>query len=176
MAELPNAIHERVQALCKQGDTLAKKRLYPAALEQYWAAWDLLPQPPTDWQAAAWILAAIGDVNFLGGDFLAGGGNLSLAMHCPGAIGNSFLHLRLGKSRPSGRRVGSRLHGGRCRHFRRSGQVFHVPEIPAPTASGWVVTHQRRRPVGADAKHLVHFPVMMSSTQALSHSTFVFHY
>jgi hypothetical protein len=48
-------------------------------------------------EAAAWILAAIGDVNFLTGDFAAGRDNLSLAMHCPGGIGNPFLHLRLGQ-------------------------------------------------------------------------------
>ncbi|WP_439632229.1 tetratricopeptide repeat protein [Gemmata sp.] len=97
MAALSDDAHEHIQALCKQGDVLAKKRLYPAALEQYWAAWDLLPEPQTDWQAATWILAAVGDANFLSGDFTAGRDNLSLAMHCPGAIGNPFLHLRLGQ-------------------------------------------------------------------------------
>jgi hypothetical protein len=39
----------------------------------------------------------VGDANFLGGDFAAGRDNLSNAMHCPGAIGNPFLHLRLGQ-------------------------------------------------------------------------------
>jgi hypothetical protein len=32
----------------------------------------LLPEPQTDWEAATWILAAIGDANFLGDDFTAG--------------------------------------------------------------------------------------------------------
>ena len=49
------------------------------------------------WEAATWILAAVGDVNFLGGDYVAGRDNLSNAMRCPGAIGNPFLHLRLGQ-------------------------------------------------------------------------------
>jgi hypothetical protein len=44
-----------------------------------------------------WILAAVGDANFLGGYFQAGRDNLSKAMHCPDAIGNPFLHLRLGQ-------------------------------------------------------------------------------
>jgi len=97
MVELSDETHERIQSLCKKGDVLAKQSKYPAALEQYWAAWDLLPEPRTDWEAATWILAAIGDANFLGGDFTAGRDNLSLAMHCPDAIGNPFLHLRLGQ-------------------------------------------------------------------------------
>jgi hypothetical protein len=95
MAELSNETHERIQAVCKKGDVLANKGMYPAPLEQYWAAWDLLPEPQTDWEAATWILAAIGDANFLGGDFTASRDNLSMAMHCPDAIGNPFLHLRL---------------------------------------------------------------------------------
>ena len=97
MAELSDETHERIQALCKKGDALAKKGNYPAALEQYWAAWDLLPEPQTDWEAATWILAAVGDANFLGGDYVAGRDNLTMAMHCPNAIGNPFLHLRLGQ-------------------------------------------------------------------------------
>jgi tetratricopeptide (TPR) repeat protein len=97
MAELPDETHERIQKLCKEGDALANTGRYPAALEQYWAAWDMLPEPQTDWEAATWILAAIGNANFLGGDFAAGVDNLSMAMHCPDAIGNPFLHLRLGQ-------------------------------------------------------------------------------
>lgn len=97
MAELPTLVHERIKDLCKQGDELAESGDYPTAIQKYWVAWDLLPEPKTDWQAATWLLAAIGDANFLGGDFIAGRDNLSMAMHCPNAIGNPFLHLRLGQ-------------------------------------------------------------------------------
>lgn len=97
MAELDDAVHERIQGLCAEGESLAKRAEYAAALKKYWAAWDLLPEPQTDWEAATWIMAAIGDANFLGGDFVAGRDNLSRAMHCPEAIGNPFLHLRLGQ-------------------------------------------------------------------------------
>lgn len=97
MAQLDDAIHGRIRTLCAEGDKLAKHAEYSAALEKYWAAWDLLPEPQTDWEAATWILAAVGDANFLGRDYVAGRDNLSLAMHCPDAIGNPFLHLRLGQ-------------------------------------------------------------------------------
>ena len=97
MAELSDDIHDRIRVLCEEGDSLAETGDYPAALGRYWAAWDSLPEPRTDWEAATWILTAIGDANFLGEDFVAGRDNLSLAMRCPNAIGNPFVHLRLGQ-------------------------------------------------------------------------------
>jgi tetratricopeptide (TPR) repeat protein len=97
MAALSDEVHDQIQQLCQAGDALAEAGQFPAALEKYWAAWDLLPEPQTDWNAATWILAAIGDANFLGGDYAAGRDNLATAMHCPDAIGNPFLHLRLGQ-------------------------------------------------------------------------------
>jgi hypothetical protein len=66
-------------------------------LKKYGAAWDLLPEPKTQWEAATWILGTIGDVSFQSGDFGAGRDKLSLAMQCPDAIGNPFLHLRPGQ-------------------------------------------------------------------------------
>ena len=97
MSELSQHIHSEIQRLCALGDKDAERRQYPAALASYWAAWDLVPEPKTDWEAATWILGAIGDANFLTGDYVAGRDNLCNAMHCPGAIGNPFLHLRLGQ-------------------------------------------------------------------------------
>ena len=97
MAALQKEVHDRIKVFCRKGDRFAQSGNYSSALEQYWAAWDLLPEPQTEWEAATWILAAIGDSNFLGKDFVAGRDNLSMAMHCPNAIGNAFLHLRLGQ-------------------------------------------------------------------------------
>lgn len=97
MAQLGAITHFRIKRLCAKGDRLAERSQYSAALKHYWSAWNLLPEPQTDWEAATWILAAIGDANFLSGDFVAGRDNLAVAMHCPDAIGNPFLHLRLGQ-------------------------------------------------------------------------------
>jgi hypothetical protein len=97
MTELPDTIHKEVKRLCAAGDQQAERQAYPDALSSYWAAWDLLPEPKTDWEAATWILVAIGDANYLGGDYVAGRDNLSNAMRCPGAIGNPFIHFRLGQ-------------------------------------------------------------------------------
>jgi tetratricopeptide (TPR) repeat protein len=95
--ELDDAVYEELKQYCASGDALAKTGDFTAALKQYSLAWDLLPEPKTEWGAATWILAAIGDANFLSGDFEAGRDNLSTAMHCPDGLGNPFLHLRLGQ-------------------------------------------------------------------------------
>jgi len=97
MAELSGELDAEIKRLCAAGDAQAERRQFSEALAHYWAAWDLLPEPKTEWEAATWILAAVGDANFLGGDYTAGRDNLSNAMHCPDAIGNPFLHLRLGQ-------------------------------------------------------------------------------
>lgn len=99
MSELSEDVHSKVQRLCAVGDAQAKQKHFPEALQSYWAAWNLLQEPKTELEAATWVLAAIGDTNFLSGDFEAGRDNLShaMAMQCPGAIGNPFLHLRLGQ-------------------------------------------------------------------------------
>jgi len=49
------------------------------------------------WEASTWILAAIADACFLMGKRKSARQALEYAMTCPGAIGNPFLHLRLGQ-------------------------------------------------------------------------------
>ena len=97
MGELPNHTYDRIRQLCAEGDELADSERFADAIGKYRAAWDLLPEPRTQWEAATWILGAIGDASFLGGDFGSGRDALTEAMHCPDAIGNPFLHLRLGQ-------------------------------------------------------------------------------
>lgn len=94
---LDDATHAEIKRRCALGDGHVERAEYPQALTQYWATWDLLPEPKTQWNAATWILGAIGDANFASGDYAAGRDNLSNAMFCPGAVGNPFLHLRLGQ-------------------------------------------------------------------------------
>ena len=97
MAELPDSVYDEIKRLCAVGDEHAERQAYPDALASYWAAWDLLPEPKTEWEAATSILVAIGEANYLGGEYVAGRDNLSNAMRCPGAIGNPFIHFRLGQ-------------------------------------------------------------------------------
>lgn len=83
--------------LIDAGEALAANGRYPEALDAYWQAWDRISEPKSDLPVALQLLAAIGDANFLGRDFQACRDNLASAMHLPDAIGNPFLHLRLGQ-------------------------------------------------------------------------------
>ncbi len=97
MPPISNALQSEIDRLCAEGDAHADLDRFPDALALYWQAWDLLPEPKIDYDAATWILAAVGDANFLGRDYEAGIDNLSTVMHCPGGIGIPFLHMRLGQ-------------------------------------------------------------------------------
>jgi tetratricopeptide (TPR) repeat protein len=97
MEELDENIYEELKTFSNIGDSYAEDGNYADALTEYWKAFDLIPEPKNNWEATTWVLAAIGDANFLGKDYQTGIDNLSNAMHCPEAIGNPFLHLRLGQ-------------------------------------------------------------------------------
>jgi len=97
MAELPDELHERIQRLCAEGNDLLDQERYEDAVARFSSAWELLPHPRTDWDAATWILAAIADAHFLRDDFAAMRQPLMTAMLCGGATGNPFLRLRLGQ-------------------------------------------------------------------------------
>jgi tetratricopeptide (TPR) repeat protein len=90
-------VQAEIDQLCAQGDAHVDQQHYADALALYWSAWDLLPEPKLAHDAATWILAAVGDANFLGHDYEAGCDNLATVMHCPGGIDIAFLHMRLGQ-------------------------------------------------------------------------------
>ena len=67
--QMDDALHSRIVALCQQADELVDNDEADAGLAKYGEAWKLLPEPKLDWEAATWILAAIGDVHYLAGRF-----------------------------------------------------------------------------------------------------------
>lgn len=95
--ELPSATHDAIMAYCASGDKLAGQGAYEKAVAEYNKAWALVPEPKNNWNASTWILAAIADACYLGGYKTSAREALQYAMTCPGAIGNSFLHLRFGQ-------------------------------------------------------------------------------
>jgi tetratricopeptide (TPR) repeat protein len=96
---LPDDVHQEVTRLSQAGDSLTEAGEYRRAVETYLEALKLLPEPITDWEACTWLLAAIGDANFLAGVFEHAAKALSDALHCPGGMGNPFIHLRLGEAK-----------------------------------------------------------------------------
>lgn len=95
--ELAPELHQRIQALCAEGDALDDADRQEDALKRYNEAWKLVPSPKSEWSASTWILTAIGDVSFRAGYLTSALEALEYAMHCPGALGNPFIHLRLGQ-------------------------------------------------------------------------------
>lgn len=98
MAELADEVFERVKELCAEGDQLLEDEEWDDALEAYFEALELLPEPKTRWEAATLVLTSIADVHYLTGEDADARAMLELALKCPGADGNAFLHLRLGQS------------------------------------------------------------------------------
>jgi tetratricopeptide (TPR) repeat protein len=95
--ELDDAIYEQIKCLCAAGDEFSDQQRHDEALVEYNKAWQLVPEPKSEWEASTWILTAIGDSCFLLGKNKSAREALEYAMHCPGAIGNPFIHLRLGQ-------------------------------------------------------------------------------
>ena len=95
--ELDDAVYDAVTKFCADGDELAKSGRYEDAIAEYNKAWKMIPSPQNDWEASTWILAAIADACFLSGFMTSAREALEYAMTCPKAIGNPFLHLRLGQ-------------------------------------------------------------------------------
>ncbi|MEU8820810.1 tetratricopeptide repeat protein, partial [Actinoplanes sp. NPDC048796] len=62
--ELPDDVNEKVTALSREGDALAKAGRYAEAKQAYLQALPLLPDNPNQWTAAAWLYVAIGDASF----------------------------------------------------------------------------------------------------------------
>ena len=62
---MDDALHSQIVALCQQADEHVDNDEVDAGLATYGEAWRLLPEPKLDWEAATWILAAIGDVHYL---------------------------------------------------------------------------------------------------------------
>jgi len=97
MAELSDDLHEKIEQLCAEGNNCLDEKRVEDALACFSSAWELLPEPRTDWEAATWILGAIADAHFLSGNFAAMRQPLMTVMQCDGATGNPFLRLRLGQ-------------------------------------------------------------------------------
>ena len=95
--ELDDQVHAEITRLCQEGDRLAAEGEYGAAVEKYTVAMELLPEPKLDYEAAHWILTALGDTLFSWGKPKSALRALTDAMRTPGALGNPFNHLRLGQ-------------------------------------------------------------------------------
>ena len=96
-SQLADALHRRITALCKEGDTLAAAGKSDDARQKYVAALKLLPDEPGQWEAATWIYVALGDVHFHAQNFDKAFKCFYNAVQSPKGLGNPYIHLRLGQ-------------------------------------------------------------------------------
>ena len=96
--ELDDVTHDQVVSLSSEGNALVEADDLAGALQKYQQALQLLPEPIHQWEAATWLFTALGDVLFLLRRYQEAKQALNEAMRCPDAIGNPFIHLRLGQT------------------------------------------------------------------------------
>jgi tetratricopeptide (TPR) repeat protein len=98
MPKLPDDLRQMIDKLCQKGDQFAQIDQADDALDQYEAAWELLPNPKNQWPAATWILMAAGDVYYERRHYAAASETLREALNLPDGETNPFIWLRLGQS------------------------------------------------------------------------------
>ena len=98
MPKLPGDLRQMIDKLCQKGDQFAQIDQLDDALDQYEAAWELLPDPKNQWPAATWIMMAVGDVYFERRDYVAASETLQESLKFPDGESHPFILLRLGQS------------------------------------------------------------------------------
>ena len=95
--ELDDYTYSRIVAICEEGNNACHAGDFDRAIALFNEGLDMLPEPVEIWEAATWFFVGIGDAYFLSKRYKSALDTLLDAMHCPGAIGNPFVHLRLGQ-------------------------------------------------------------------------------
>ena len=95
--ELSQEASDQLDEFCQQGNAHIEEGEYYEAILCFVEGLKIIPEPKTDWEATTWLLTAIGDAYFLNEDYEMALRPFTDAMHCPGAIGNPFVHLRKGQ-------------------------------------------------------------------------------
>lgn len=96
--QIPDKILAEIKELCSEGDCFVGMGEFSNAYKNYMSALEFVPEPKEEFEATTWILTAIGDMYFQAKDYAQTKNILPDAMHCIGAIGNPFIHLRLGQA------------------------------------------------------------------------------
>ena len=96
-SQLDDRIVAAVTELCERGDDAVEAGRYDAAVALYREALALVPHPVHAWAVSTWIHSAVAEAYYLAGELPRARDAIDEAFRCDGAIGNAFLHLRLGQ-------------------------------------------------------------------------------
>lgn len=96
---LPADTFEGVRSHAAAGERALSAGDLPGAWREFVDALRLLPEPTERWNAAGWLLVAMGETQFRGARYEKAAGAFQDSMICPGTLGNPWVHLRLGQVR-----------------------------------------------------------------------------
>jgi hypothetical protein len=96
---LDPSLFAAVRSKAEEGERRMLAGDFKGAFALFVEALDSLPEPRERWNAAGWLLVALGENAVRAGSFEAAQQPLLDAMWCPGTIGNPWVHLRLGQVR-----------------------------------------------------------------------------
>jgi hypothetical protein len=94
MSDAPDDVDRLVAA----GEQFAQAARHDEALPQFRAAWEAMPEPKDEHDAAVGVLAAIADCCFFLGQWDECHDAVQHAFRCGADLSNPFLRLRLGQS------------------------------------------------------------------------------
>ncbi len=93
-----DAVFDKIEALCDKGEEDMERGKPRAALQRFWKAFDLLPEPQQQYPAGTWLLLNIGDIYFESGHYEKAIKQLSRAVTFFEGDQNPFIYLRLGQA------------------------------------------------------------------------------
>jgi hypothetical protein len=96
---LPFDTFAAIKKLADEGERRMLAGEFRGAFDLLIEALNMLPDPREQWNAAGWLLVALGENAVRSGSFQAAEAPLTDAMYCPGTIGNPWVHLRCGQMR-----------------------------------------------------------------------------
>ncbi|WP_197076703.1 tetratricopeptide repeat protein [Hymenobacter terrenus] len=95
--ELDDNTHQQIARRSAAGNEYMEQGNYVSAIDEFRAAFKLVPEPYQDSDASLGLLASLGEAYYFTGEYLHAHAALAKAMHVPGAIGTPHIHLRLGE-------------------------------------------------------------------------------
>jgi tetratricopeptide (TPR) repeat protein len=97
-AALDDTLVARITQLCELGDDDVESGRFDEAIARYREAFTLVPRPVHAWAVSTFILPSIAVAHYLAGDYARTRDAVNEAFGCDGAVGNPFLHLRMGQA------------------------------------------------------------------------------
>ena len=95
--ELNDELYAQITKYSDIGEHYFEEGKFRKALEAYNKAFELIPEPKTDWEASVWTLAAIGDSHYMLREFRSALEYFAMLMTEYGEDNNPFARVRYGE-------------------------------------------------------------------------------